>query len=70
VLGHEAGGLFPSRAPSAEELAGCVDVLLDDGDRRRRMQPEAARRADAAWSARTVAASLRDAYAAAASVTE
>jgi 1,2-diacylglycerol 3-alpha-glucosyltransferase len=70
VLGHEAGGLFPSRAPSAEELAGCVDVLLDDGDRRRRMEPEAARRADAAWSARTVAAALRDAYAAAASVTE
>jgi len=70
VLGHEAGGLFPSRAPSAEELAGCVDVLLDDVDRRRRMGPEAARRADAAWSARTVAASLRDAYAAAASVTE
>jgi 1,2-diacylglycerol 3-alpha-glucosyltransferase len=70
VLGHEAGGLFPSRAPSAEELAGCVDVLLDDTDRRRRMQPEAARRAELAWSARTVAASLRDAYAAAASVTE
>jgi 1,2-diacylglycerol 3-alpha-glucosyltransferase len=70
VLGHEAGGLFPSRAPSAEELAGCVDVLLDDADRRRRMQPEAARRADLAWSARTVAASLLDAYAAAASVTE
>jgi len=70
VLGHEAGGLFPSRAPSAEELAGCVDVLLGDGDRRRRMEPEAARRADAAWSARTVAAALRDAYAAAASVTE
>jgi len=59
VLGHEAGGLFPSRAPSAEELAGCVDVLLDDGDRRRRMEPEAARRADAAWSARTVAAATR-----------
>ena len=70
VLGHGAGGLFPSRAPSAEELAGCVDVLLGDGDRRRRMEPEAARRADAAWSARTVAAALRDAYAAAASVTE
>jgi glycosyltransferase involved in cell wall biosynthesis len=70
VLGHEAGGLFPSRAPSADELAGCVDVLLGDADRRRRMQPEAARRADAAWSAPTVAASLRDAYAAAASVTE
>jgi len=70
VLGHEAGGLFPSRAPSAEELAGCVDVLLDDADRRRRMQTEAARRAGLAWSAGTVAASLRDAYAAAASVTE
>jgi 1,2-diacylglycerol 3-alpha-glucosyltransferase len=70
VLGHEVAGLFPSRAPSAEELAGCVDVLLADADRRRRMQPEAARRADAAWSARTVAGSLRDAYAAAASVTE
>ena len=70
VLGHEAGGLFPSRAPSAVELAGCVDVLLDDADRRRRIEREAARRADLAWSAPTVAAALRDAYTAAASVTE
>jgi 1,2-diacylglycerol 3-alpha-glucosyltransferase len=70
VLGHEVGGLFPSRAPSAEELAGCVDLLLADGARRGRMGPEAARRADAAWSPRTVAASLRDAYAAASRVTE
>ena len=70
VLRHQAGGLFPSRAPSPDELAGCVDALLGDADRRRRMQSEAARRAHEAWSARAIAASLRDAYAAAASVTE
>jgi 1,2-diacylglycerol 3-alpha-glucosyltransferase len=70
VLLHDVGGLFPSRAPSAEELAGCVDVLIGDDARRGTMGPEAARRADAAWSPRTVAAALRDAYAAASSVTE
>src|SRR5205814_1472054 len=70
VLGHDAGGFFPSRAPSPEELAGCVDLLLDDVARRARMEPEAARRAELAWSPRTVAASLRDAYAAASRVTE
>src|SRR5438477_1091967 len=70
VLGHELGGLFPSRAPSPEELAGCVDLLLGDSARRARMEPEAARRADVAWSPGTVAASLRDAYAAASRVTE
>jgi hypothetical protein len=47
-----------------------VDLLLDDGARRGRMSREAARRADAAWSSRTVAAALRDAYVAASSVTE
>jgi len=70
VLRHGEGGLFPSRAPSAEELAGCVDLLLGDEERRMRMGAEAARRAEAAWSPRAIAASLREAYADAASVTE
>lgn len=70
VLQHENGGLFPSRAPSPEELASCVDLVLDDDDRRRGIGAEAAIRAEAAWSARTVAASLRDAYGAAAAVPE
>ena len=69
VLGHDAGGLFPSRAPSADELAVGVDRLLDDGALRVRMGVEAARRAEA-WSASAVALSLCEAYAAAASVTE
>jgi glycosyltransferase involved in cell wall biosynthesis len=70
VLGHEIGGLFPSRAPSAEELAMCVDRLLDDAALRGTMGSEAARRADQAWSSSAVATLLRDAYAAAQSVTE
>jgi glycosyltransferase involved in cell wall biosynthesis len=70
ILGHDTGGLFPSRAPSAEELAGCVDWVLDDPAISVRIGSEAARRAEAAWSARAVAASLREAYVAAASVTE
>jgi glycosyltransferase involved in cell wall biosynthesis len=70
ALQHDAGGLFPSRAPSASELAACVDRLLDDSALRDRMGSEAARRAAAAWSASAVAASLCEAYAAAASVTE
>jgi 1,2-diacylglycerol 3-alpha-glucosyltransferase len=70
VLRHHEGGLFPSPAPPPEELAGCVDLLLADTEWRRRMGSKAARRADDAWSARAVAASLRDAYDAAASVTE
>jgi 1,2-diacylglycerol 3-alpha-glucosyltransferase len=70
VLRHHEGGLFPSAAPPAEELAGCVDLLLADTEWRRRMGSKAARRADDAWSARAVAASLRDAYDTAASVTE
>jgi 1,2-diacylglycerol 3-alpha-glucosyltransferase len=70
ILGHEVGGLFPSRAPSPEELAACVDRLLDDGAARERIGAEAARRAQAAWSPRAVATALCDAYAAAASVTE
>jgi len=70
ILGHDAGGVFPSREPSPEELAGCVDRLLDDAALRERLGSEAARRADDAWSARAVAAALREAYAAAASVTE
>jgi 1,2-diacylglycerol 3-alpha-glucosyltransferase len=70
ILGHDIAGLFPSRAPSAEELSGCVDRLLDDAALRGRMGAEAARRADAVWSGPAVAVSLRDAYAAAARVTE
>jgi glycosyltransferase involved in cell wall biosynthesis len=70
VLGHEIGGLFPSRAPSAEELAMCVDRLLDDAALRGTIGSEAARRADGAWSSSAVATLLRDAYAAAESVTE
>ncbi|HEV2010738.1 MAG TPA: glycosyltransferase [Candidatus Limnocylindria bacterium] len=65
LLGHEVGGVFPSRAPSPEELAGCVDGLLGDRARLVRLGTEAARRAEAAWSARAVARALRDAYAAA-----
>ena len=70
VLEHGAGGSFPSRDPSPAELASCVDELVADSDLRARLSAEAARRADAAWSARAVAASLRGAYAAAASVPE
>ncbi len=70
VLQHDLGGLFPRRAPSPEELADCVDRLLDDAGLRERIGAEAARRADVAWSARAVASSLSDAYAAAASVPE
>ena len=70
VLEHGAGGSFPSRDPSPAELASCVDGLVADSEVRGRLAAEAARRADAAWSARAVAASLRGAYAAAASVRE
>jgi glycosyltransferase involved in cell wall biosynthesis len=70
ILGHDAGGLFPSRAPSADELAGCVDRLLGDDALRARLEAEAAHRAQTVWSARAVAAALRDAYAAASRVTE
>lgn len=70
VLGHDVGGLFPSRAPTPEELAASVDRVLDDGGSSRRMAAEAARRAAAAWSPPSVAMALRDAYAAAARVTE
>ena len=70
ILRHGEGGLFPSRTASAEELAGCVDLMLDDTERRDRIGAEAVRRAEAAWSPRAVAASLRDAYDAAARVTE
>jgi glycosyltransferase involved in cell wall biosynthesis len=70
ILEHGTGGLFPSRAPSTEELAASVDRLLDDAALRDRIGLEAARRAHAAWSAPAVARLLRDAYAVAASVTE
>ena len=70
VLGHEAGGLFPSRAPSAEELAASVDRALDDPALALRLGTEAARRAVAAWSPSVVATALADAYTAAARVTE
>jgi 1,2-diacylglycerol 3-alpha-glucosyltransferase len=70
VLRHDVGGLFPARAPTPEELAGCVDRALDDGALRARLATEAARHAEVAWSARSVAAALRGAYGAAASVTE
>ncbi|HEY8808233.1 MAG TPA: glycosyltransferase [Candidatus Limnocylindria bacterium] len=70
VLRHDAGGLFPSRDPSADELASCVDRVLRDPALRQRIASEAARRAEAAWSARAVAAALRGAYVAASSVTE
>ncbi len=70
VLGHDAGGLFPSRAPSAGELAACVDSALADPERARRLAAEAARRAAAAWSPAAVATALNDAYAVAAHMTE
>jgi glycosyltransferase involved in cell wall biosynthesis len=70
LLGHESGGVFPSRAPSPQELARCVDGLLGDRARLARLGIEGARRAEAAWSARAVARALRDAYAGAASVNE
>ncbi len=70
ILGHEAGGLFPSRAPSPEELAACVDRLSDDRALRERIGLEAARRAQSTWSPRAVATALCAAYGAAASVTE
>src|SRR5206468_12889614 len=70
VLEHGAGGAFPSRDPSPAELASCVDGLVADSEVRGRLAAAAARRDDAAWSARAVAASLRGAYAAAASVRE
>ncbi len=70
VLGHEVGGLFPAAAPTAAELAGCVDRALADTGLRERLASEAGRRAAAAWSPVAVSAALRDAYAAAARVTE
>ena len=70
VLEHDRGGLFPGRAPSAEELAGCVDAVLDDDARRARIGAEAARRAARAWSPEAVADALRGAYADAESVRE
>ncbi len=70
VLGHDVAGLFPSRAPAAEDLAGCVDRLLGDDALRARLEVAAERRAAAAWSSRAVAAALRDAYVAASRVTE
>jgi hypothetical protein len=47
-----------------------VDRLIGDAALRAAIEAEAARRSEAAWSARAVAARLRDAYAAAATVTE
>ena len=70
MLGHDAGGLFPGRAPSPEELAACVDRVLGDPDLAGRLAAEAARRATDAWAPAAVAVALRDAYAAAARVTE
>ena len=70
VLGHEIGGLFPSVAPVAEELAACVDRALDDRGLAQHLATEAARRARSAWSPAAVATVLRDAYAAVARVTE
>ena len=70
LLGHDAGGVFPSRAPSPEELAASVDGLLGDRARLARLGLEGARRAEAAWSARAVGRALRDAYALAANVNE
>lgn len=70
VLGHELGGLFPSAAPAALELAGCVDRALGDREFSRRLGAEAARRALSAWSPARVAAGLGEAYAAAVRVTE
>jgi len=70
VLGHEVGGLFPSAAPSGHALAACVDRALADHELSRRLATEAAERAAAAWSPAAVATALRDAYAAAARVTE
>src|SRR5438067_9245289 len=69
ILEDDTGGQFPSRAPSPEELAACVDRLIDDRASRERIGAEAARRAQAAWSPRAVATALCDAYGAAASVT-
>ena len=70
ILGHDVGGLFPSPAPSPEELADSVDRALRDPTLRARLGSEAARRAKAAWSPDAVARTLCAAYGAAASVTE
>ena len=70
VLGDGVGGLFPSPAPTAAELASCVDRVLDDHVLAQRLGAEAAHRAAAAWSPAVVATALRDAYAAAARVPE
>ena len=43
VLGDGVGGLFPSAAPTAAELASCVDRVLDDRVLARRLGAEAAR---------------------------
>ena len=63
VLGHESGGLFPSRDPSPDELAAAVDRLIDDRAARAALATEAARRANAAWSPPAIAAGLCAAYA-------
>lgn len=70
VLEHERGGLFPSRAPSGEELAAAMDRALDDASLRQRIADEARYRADVSWSPRAVAGALRDAYIAAEAMTE
>jgi len=70
VLGDAAGGLFPSAAPSPDELAMSIDRLLDDDALRRRVGAEAERRASAAWSPQVIARALANAYGAAAAMTE
>ncbi|MBI3522560.1 MAG: glycosyltransferase [Chloroflexi bacterium] len=55
-------GLFPSATPAPQELAACVDELLDDDARRTALAKEASTRALAAWSPDAVAVALRGAH--------
>lgn len=62
VLRHGEGGVFPSAAPSATDLARAVDALLDDAGHRSALAAVARERAKA-WSSRAVAEGLSSAYA-------
>ncbi|MFN2520874.1 MAG: glycosyltransferase [Candidatus Limnocylindria bacterium] len=69
VLRHGEGGMFPGAAPSARELAECLDALLDDAARRGAMAALARERARA-WTPHAVAEGLFAAYAEAALMRE
>ncbi len=69
VLCHGEGGLFPSAAPSASELAESLDTLLGNARRRSSVAAVARERARA-WSPSVVAEGLCAAYAEAALMRE